>query len=276
MPVRVLEALRRPATTMSTAWSTGKPVALAHELRDGRPLDVLHHDEVAVRLRVVAGVVDLDDVGVDELCGGQRLAPEARHEAVVLGQVLGQQLDRDLALEHVVERAVDGRHAAGAEALVEPVAARDLDVRAPPSLSAAPRRHGASVLPVTPVLPSCPVAAGASFLSGRPPSVFFGFLSFLPLSFWFPGSASVTVGSCAGGSSTGAAGCGSHWSATSVSSRVGARSQRVPQVAVHPRREVNRPAGGTRRPARWPPCSRGLRRVLDLVERRPQVGGTLL
>ena len=49
--------------------------------------------------------------------GGQRLAPEARDELAVVGEVLGQQLDRDVALEARVEGAHDGRHAADAEAL---------------------------------------------------------------------------------------------------------------------------------------------------------------
>ena len=71
---------------------------------------------------VEAEVEDLDDVGVHEPRGGQRLAAEARHEARVLGQVLGEQLDRDVALQAGVERELDGRHAADAEAVVEPVA----------------------------------------------------------------------------------------------------------------------------------------------------------
>ena len=44
-------------------------------------------------------VEDLDDVGVHEPRGGERLAAEARHELRVLGEVLGQQLHRDVALQ---------------------------------------------------------------------------------------------------------------------------------------------------------------------------------
>ena len=101
-------------------------------------------------------------LGWTSLRGGQRLAPEARDEAVVLGEVLGQQLDRDLPLEHVVERAVDGRHAAGAEPLVEPVAARDLRV-APEDAHVASRPPAAGASVLTGALRCCPVGQAASF-----------------------------------------------------------------------------------------------------------------
>ena len=48
-------------------------------------------------------VEDLDDVGVHEPRGGERFAAESRDELRVLGEVLGQQLDRDVALEARVE-----------------------------------------------------------------------------------------------------------------------------------------------------------------------------
>ena len=57
--------------------------------------------------------------------GGQRLAAEARHELGVVGEVLGQQLHGDAALEPAVARQADGRHAADAEAGAELVAAGD-------------------------------------------------------------------------------------------------------------------------------------------------------
>ena len=44
---------------------------------------------------------------------------------LVVGQVLGQQLDGHVALEAIVEGAHDGRHAADAEALAQLVAARE-------------------------------------------------------------------------------------------------------------------------------------------------------
>ena len=71
---------------------------------------------------VGAEVEDLHDVRVHEPGGGERLAAEARDEARVLRQVLGEQLDRDVALQPRVERELDGGHAADAEAALEPVA----------------------------------------------------------------------------------------------------------------------------------------------------------
>ena len=77
--------------------------------------------------------------------GRQRLAPEAGHERLVVGQVLGQQLHRHRALEHGVGRLEDGGHAARAEPALDPVAAghlvRGRSLRRP----AAPRRRRRSV-----------------------------------------------------------------------------------------------------------------------------------
>ena len=91
-----------------------RPVAL-QDLRPGAPCDVLHDDVVAAV--VDAGVVDLDDVGVDQLRHRQRLAAEAGDEALVVGEVLGEDLHRDGALEDPVGRLVDVRHPARAEPL---------------------------------------------------------------------------------------------------------------------------------------------------------------
>ena len=93
------------------------------------PADVLHDDVVAAAGLVEAEVEDLDDVGVHEPCGGERLALEPRDERGVLGQVLGQQLDRHLALQPAVEGQMDGRHAAQPQAVAELVAAGDLLAR---------------------------------------------------------------------------------------------------------------------------------------------------
>ena len=91
--------------TMSTASLDGEPLALAqHVARRCRPSTYSITMKWRRAVLVPAGVVDLHDVGMDQLGGGQRLAPEAGDEAVVLGEVLGQQLDRHLALEHAVER----------------------------------------------------------------------------------------------------------------------------------------------------------------------------
>ena len=99
-----------------------RPVTL-QQLRAGAPGHVLHDDVVAAV--VDARVVDLDDVGVDQLRDGERLATEAGDEAVVVGEVLGEDLHRDGALEDAVGRFVDVRHPARAEALAGFVAARE-------------------------------------------------------------------------------------------------------------------------------------------------------
>ena len=100
-------------------------------------------------------VEHLDDVGVHQPGRRQGLAAEARHERGVVGEVLGQQLDRDVALQALVEREVDGRHAADAEAPLEPVAAGDrhvvihwplpLPLPLPPAVAVAGRRAPARV-----------------------------------------------------------------------------------------------------------------------------------
>ena len=75
---------------------------------------------------VQAGVEDLHDVGVHQARGGLRLALEARDERGIVGEVLGEQLDRDLALQAQVEREVHGGHPAEAEPALQAVAPGDL------------------------------------------------------------------------------------------------------------------------------------------------------
>ena len=71
---------------------------------------VLHDDERAAR--VLAVVVDRDDVGVAQRGGVLGLLAKARTE-IGVPQVLGsQELDGDLATELGVQRSIDGRHAA--------------------------------------------------------------------------------------------------------------------------------------------------------------------
>ncbi len=80
--------------------------------------DVLEHDvrrPAAVLGGLLAGVDDGDDVRVVELRDGARLAAEALELVGVGGDLAVHQLDRDRSLEHRVEGAVDGRHAAAAD-----------------------------------------------------------------------------------------------------------------------------------------------------------------
>ena len=86
--------------------------AAREELAQVLALDVLHGDEV--RPVVDADVVDVRDVRVVEGRGGARLALEPLAVDLVDGQLRGQHLDRDGAVEPRVPRPVDLPHAAGA------------------------------------------------------------------------------------------------------------------------------------------------------------------
>ena len=110
----------------SASSTSTQPSSRRISAQDGA-LDVLHHDEVLAGALVAAGVEDLDDVGVHQPRGRLRLALEARHEGGVVGEVLGEQLDRHLALQAQVEREVHGRHPAEAEPALQAVAPGDLD-----------------------------------------------------------------------------------------------------------------------------------------------------
>ena len=70
--------------------------------------DVLHHDVLTAALLVESEVVDLDDVGVHEPRRRKRLAAKTCYELLIVGEVLGEQLDCDLALESTVDRQQHG------------------------------------------------------------------------------------------------------------------------------------------------------------------------
>ena len=112
----------------------------AQDRRKVLTVDELHDDERAVR--VLAVVVDPDDVGMRQGRRRAGLEPEARRE-IRVAQVLGtEQLDGDVAAQLGVGGAVDGRHAALAEQLDQPVAAAqhrsDLRQNVSPSCGAGP------------------------------------------------------------------------------------------------------------------------------------------
>ena len=75
-----------------------------------------------VRVALLAGVDDADDVRVVELRDRARLAAEALELVGVAGDLAVHELDRHLALEHRVEGAVHRRHAADPDLGVEAVA----------------------------------------------------------------------------------------------------------------------------------------------------------
>jgi len=72
---------------------------------------------------VDAGVIDRHDVGVFQRRGDARLALEAAKEGRVVGQVPGQQLQGDFAIQRRVISAVDVGHAALAQRASQLVAA---------------------------------------------------------------------------------------------------------------------------------------------------------
>ena len=145
LAVRVLEPGARLDADLDRRLGAEPPLGL-EELRDRFALDVLHHDVVAEL--VDAGVVDLDDVGMDQLRDRERLAAEAGDELFVVGEVFGEDLDRDGPLENAVGRPVDGRHPAGAEPVAELVAIRDQGV------------HRCCLSPIPPVGPTPPPGFG--------------------------------------------------------------------------------------------------------------------
>ncbi len=81
-----------------------QPLCL-EDLCSGLAFDAFHDDEVATV--VDPGVIDLDDVRVDQLRDGQRFTPEPGDEAVIVGEMLGQHFHRDGPFEDPVGRAID-------------------------------------------------------------------------------------------------------------------------------------------------------------------------
>ena len=87
-------------------------------LTQGSPLDELHRDEDLLAPR--ADLVDLHDVGMREL--GERLGLATQPLPLQLTDLAMEQLDRDRALELVVEAGEHLAHAARAESRVDPEA----------------------------------------------------------------------------------------------------------------------------------------------------------
>ena len=83
--------------------------------------DVLE-DDVGAPV-VLAGVDDADQVGMRELGDRPRLAAEALELVLLVGDLAVQHLDRDGAVERLVDGQVDGGHAAAAQLRLQPVAA---------------------------------------------------------------------------------------------------------------------------------------------------------
>src|SRR5262249_28399967 len=86
---------------------------LPRQRRERLALDQLHH-QIGAALEL-ADVVERDDAGVVEPTGGAGFAEHAGTPRAIAAHLLGQQLDRDLPAESLVDRAIDVAHAARAE-----------------------------------------------------------------------------------------------------------------------------------------------------------------
>ncbi len=100
-------------------------VLQAHQLLQRPAVDKFHHDEVAVA--VLANIVDSDHVGVRQISRGVGLALETAQKALIVGQVLVENLDRHDAAEGEVLGAIDNRHTTAADAIDEAIAAVEDD-----------------------------------------------------------------------------------------------------------------------------------------------------
>ena len=113
---------------------------LGEDLREVAALDVAHGEEEDAVL--LARLEDRDDVRVVEGGGDLRLPQEALPETLVLRELGGDHLERDLAAEPGFLGAVDRAHAAAADERLDAVTrkvAPDHRIGAPPS------RHPPSV-----------------------------------------------------------------------------------------------------------------------------------
>jgi len=99
-----------------------EPALAADQIAQGTTLHVLHHDEV--RARLLAPVVDGDDVRVVQVGSGLCLAAEPLDERR-LARVLGEKsLERDQAIQRFVAREVHLGHAAVGELALDPISVR--------------------------------------------------------------------------------------------------------------------------------------------------------
>ena len=88
-----------------------QPPALVEQVGERLAVDVLH-DDVGPPVRLLAGVVDADDVRVRKPCRQPRLAQEPPAEAGVAGEALREQLHGDRPVELGVAAEVDRGHPA--------------------------------------------------------------------------------------------------------------------------------------------------------------------
>ncbi len=110
------EALRDLRSDLEeTARGEGVGLAAQDQLPKRVAVDQLHDDVAQARGRL-ADVVDGDDVGVVQRGGGAGLLAEAAETVRVAGELLGQELHRDVAVQVVVARSPDLAHASSTQA----------------------------------------------------------------------------------------------------------------------------------------------------------------
>ena len=110
---------------ISTDRCDAEVAAVSQQLGTRLAGNVLHHDEVLVAGFIEPEVEHLHDVRMHEPRGSERLSTEARDERRVIGEVLSEELDGDIALEALVESQMDGRHAADPEPALDPITPGD-------------------------------------------------------------------------------------------------------------------------------------------------------
>ena len=98
--------------TFAACATVSWPLALEHRA-ERLAFDEFHHEEGLAL--VFADEVDLDDVRVIERSHAARLAQEALLDPFIVGQGIGQHLDRDVAIQGRFVALVDHTHAAAAE-----------------------------------------------------------------------------------------------------------------------------------------------------------------
>jgi len=89
----------------------------AEQVLEAAAVHELHGQPVAAG--VLADVVDVDDVGVVERGGGARFFLELSDERAVVGQLAGEDLERDAALQALLHRQVDLAHGAASDGALD-------------------------------------------------------------------------------------------------------------------------------------------------------------
>ena len=144
----------------------GQRAAALDELLQVLAVDELEDDELLAVL--LAAVDHRDDVRMRELCDRARLAPEALDVLRVAAVLLVQDLQCDVPLEQRVEGAVDGRHAARPDRLLQLVSARNhLAHSHQPSLPAAREPYASTCASASSQTPSASSSSASVSTSGQ-------------------------------------------------------------------------------------------------------------